>query len=148
MNNGEFFGYQLVVDDRDKVLDVNNRFLIGATSLTIDKVVDVIHSLSGLVIASHIDRERFSIIGQLGFIPKDLKLDGVEVSSKISIDIENPFFHQAHNFPLITSSDAHYVEDIGKSSTFFLLKDAKVSEIKKALLNKDGRSIITYFRHS
>ncbi len=46
------------------------------------------------------------------------------------------------NYPIISSSDAHYPSDIGKSFTSFLLKDGTLTEIKKALKNEDGRKIL------
>ena len=79
-NNEELFGYQLIVDEQDEIIDLNKKLLIGATDLTVDEVVEHIHSLNGLAIASHVDRERFSLIGQLGFVPEGLDLDGLELS--------------------------------------------------------------------
>jgi len=148
VNDVQFFGEQILANENDEVIGVNDRLLIGATELAIDEIVDIIHSLNGLAIAAHIDRERFSIIGQLGFIPKGLALDAVEVSPEMLKRRESPDFIQAHGFPALTSSDAHYIEDIGRSSTTFFIEKAKVSEIKKALHNEDGRYIITYSGYS
>lgn len=148
INDEKIFGEQIIVDEEDKALGFNKRLLIGATELSIEKVIDTIHSLDGLAIASHIDRERFSIIGQLGFIPDGLNLDGLEISPKVSLENERLKFAQTSNFPLITFSDAHTIEDIGKSTTSFLINEASVSEIKKGLLNQDGRSILTHLRYS
>jgi PHP family Zn ribbon phosphoesterase len=100
----------------------------------------LIHALEGLAIASHINREAFSIIGQLGFVPDDLELDALEISS--SITIEEAKKKYPYNYPITSSSDAHYPDDIGKSFTSFLLQDGTVTEIKKALKNEDGRKLI------
>jgi len=144
VNDEELFGYQLIVDEQDEIINLNKRLLIGATDLTVDKIVEIIHSLNGLAIASHVDRERFSLIGQLGFVPEGLELDGLELSPRYMSEKKKLDFPKASDFPLITFSDAHYIDDIGKTSTTFLLDDITVSELKKALKNKDGRSIITY----
>lgn len=148
INDEKIFGEQIIVDEKGKALGFNKRLLIGATELSIEKVVDTIHSLDGLAIASHIDRERFGIIGQLGFIPDDLNLDGLEVSPKVSLENRRLKFSQASDSPLVTFSDAHTIQDIGKSATSFLINEARVSEIKKGLLNQDGRSILTHLRYS
>ncbi|MCK4447712.1 MAG: histidinol-phosphatase, partial [Candidatus Marinimicrobia bacterium] len=87
-------------------------------------------------------RERFGIIGQLGFIPDELALDALEVSPIFNSGKAELNFPQAPGFPLVTFSDAHFLEDIGKGSTTFLIKEPKVYEIKKALLDKDGRKIL------
>jgi PHP family Zn ribbon phosphoesterase len=47
-----------------------------------------------------------------------------------------------YDYPITTSSDAHYPDDIGKSYTTFLLQEGTVAEIKKALKNEDGRKLI------
>lgn len=142
VNDEQLFGEQLVADEQDEILNVNTKLLIGATELSIDKIVEIAHSLRGLVIASHVDRERFGIIGQLGFIPDELALDALEVSPIFNSGKAELNFSQAPGFPLVTFSDAHFLEDIGKGSTTFLIKEPKVYEIKKALLDKDGRKIL------
>jgi predicted metal-dependent phosphoesterase TrpH len=144
VNDEEFFGYQLIVDERNEIIDLNKKLLIGATDLTVDRIVELIHSLNGLAIASHVDRERFSLIGQLGFIPEELELDGLELSPRYMSERKKLDFPMSSGFPLVTFSDAHYIDDIGKTSTTFLLDDITVIELKKALKNKDGRSILTY----
>ena len=116
--------------------------MIGATVLTLHQIVDRIHSLNGLAIASHIDREGFSIIGQLGYIPDELELDGLEVSPRLSLKEAQLEFGEAFNFPLVTSSDAHALEDVGKSSTCLLIEEANTKEIRKALFGKGGRKIV------
>ena len=134
----------MVVNENNEIIDLNKKLLIGATDLTVDKIVELIHSLNGLAIASHVDRERFSLIGQLGFVPEGLKLDGLELSAIYASGKQELDFPQTSELPLVTFSDAHFIDDIGKASTTFLLDGVTVMELKKALKNKDGRSIITY----
>jgi hypothetical protein len=133
-NNEQFFGPQTVIDEWDHVVGTNHRLLLGATTLTVEQVVETIHRRAGLAIASHVDRERFSLIGQLGFIPKGLGLDALEVSASSAIK-------QGYDYPVVTFSDAHFLEDIGKSHTNFMImtEDMPVDEIKKALQNEMGR---------
>src|SRR5208337_934315 len=79
--NDEFgIGYQLVVNELDEILDYNKRLLIGATSLSLGELVKNIHAFGGIAVASHIDRQNFSVISQLGFIPDDVSFDALEVS--------------------------------------------------------------------
>ncbi len=135
-NDPEAFGPQTVVDEFDNVVGFTAKLLIGATSFSLEETVNAIHETGGLAIAAHIDRERFGLIGQLGFIPEGLPLDGLEVSPRASIaDYWN-------GLPVVSSSDAHFLNDIGKSSTCFLLEDATLEEIAKALKNEDGRGIV------
>jgi PHP family Zn ribbon phosphoesterase len=106
----------------------------------LDEIIPLIHSLEGIAIASHIDREAFSLIGQLGFIPENLDLDALEISPRISL--EEAIKNFPYDYPITCSSDAHYPEDIGKGFTDFLLEEGTVAEIRKALNNEEGRRII------
>ena len=139
-NDEEAFGMQVIVNEKEEVLGFNNKLLIGATTIPLEEVIRLIHSFSGIAIASHIDRESFSIIGQLGFIPDNLELDALEISPNISFEEARKRY--AYNYPLTCSSDAHYPDDIGRGFTSFLLEDITVAEIKMALRNKDGRKLI------
>jgi len=142
VNDERVFGEQLVVNEDDEVLSFNKRLLIGATVLPLHQIVDRIHSLSGLAIAAHIDRESFSIIGQLGFIPDGLELDGLEVSPRLSLKKAQLEFGKAFDFPLVAFSDAHTLEDVGKSFTCLLMEKANTKEIRKALFGEDGRKVV------
>lgn len=140
-NDENLFGEQIVADEYDRIIGSNKRLLIGASRLPVEKIVDTIHCLGGLAIASHIDRQSFSIIGQLGFIPRGLVLDALEISPLAS-GKRRGSFSQKYNFPLVTFSDAHCLDDIGRSFSSFLIEEASVEETKKALMGKDGRKVI------
>ncbi|UCC70972.1 MAG: PHP domain-containing protein [Gemmatimonadota bacterium] len=134
-NDPEVFGHQVVVDEFDNVLRLTDKLLIGATSLSLEETVQAIHDSGGLAIAAHIDRERFGLIGQLGLIPAGLPLDAVEVSPRSPVG-------DWDNLPVVSFSDAHFLDDIGKSSTCFVLEEGTFEEIAKALRSEDGRAIM------
>ncbi len=139
-NDEEAFGMQVIVNEKEEVLGLNNKLLIGATTIPLEEIIQIIHSFQGITIASHIDRESFSIIGQLGFIPESLELDALEISPHITLEEAKKRY--PYEYPITCSSDAHYPDDIGKGFTSFLLKDGTVAEIKKALKNEEGRKLI------
>jgi predicted metal-dependent phosphoesterase TrpH len=138
-NDAETFGLQVIVNEWDDPLGINTKLLIGATTLTLEEVVDGIHRLGGLAIASHIDREGFGLLGQLGFIPEGLELDALEVSSRAS---HREWDAKWESFPVITSSDAHRLADIGRSPTTFFLDEPSFEEIRRALARENGRRIM------
>jgi PHP family Zn ribbon phosphoesterase len=141
-NDQEAFGTQVVVNEESEVLGFNQHLLAGATDLTTDQIVEAVHSLNGVVIASHIDREVFGIIGQLGFIPEGLSLDALELSANTSPAQARQRFPECAHLAFVFSSDAHTVSDIGKVTTLFLLAEPKVSELKKALRREEGRRVV------
>jgi len=145
-NDEKVFGKQLIINENNEIVGSNNRLLIGATSLSLEEIVQAIYSLGGLTIASHIDRESYSIIAQLGFIPEGLLLDALELSPnyerKTICVADRQVNPELYGFPLVTFSDAHFLKDIGKSFTIFLIEEASIGEIKKALSGEDGRKVI------
>jgi len=138
-NDPDVFGMQIIANEFDEVEGFQNKLLIGATDLTAEQVVNAIHRLNGLAIASHIDRESFSIIGQLGFIPESLRFDALEISSNTSDEEAEKRFCEYKHSTFIRNSDAHKADDIGKGISEYLLEDASFRELKKALWNEDGR---------
>ena len=96
------------------------------------EVVNAIHGLNGLAVAAHIDRERFGIIGQLGFIPDDLELDAVEVSWRMSLEEGRSRFREYERFAFIRSSDAHDLEEIGKGAAHLLMAGPRMDDLRRA----------------
>jgi histidinol phosphatase-like PHP family hydrolase len=140
-NNEEVFGLQVVAGADDEVLGTIGRFLAGATDLSLEDVVGAVHALRGLAVASHVDREGFGILGQLGFIPEDLPLDALEISRRFTIEEGRSAFGAGR--PLITGSDAHTLEEIGLASTSFRLETATVEEIGLALKGLGERLVLS-----
>ncbi len=141
-NQPEVFGHQVIADEHDQVLGENPRLLIGATKLSLADIVTKVHQLGGICISSHVDRPSYSLIGQLGFIPPDLHLDAVEVSYRVTLDKALSQVPGIKGYPCVTSSDAHFLDDIGKVWTEFFLAAPTLEEIRMALAGIDGRRIL------
>ncbi|MCP5107274.1 MAG: PHP domain-containing protein [bacterium] len=137
LNNEKRFGEQMLVNENDEVLGFNKKLLIGTTELFIEDIVNLIHELDGLAVAAHIDREGYSIVHQLGFIPQTIRLDAVEVSAA---DKKEDF--KDMDLPVITSSDAHAVNQIGRSLTRFYMEAPNLEEIGKSLRGEEGRRVV------
>jgi len=130
-----------VVNEFDEVEGFNDRLLIGAAQLRLHDVVKEVHRLGGISIASHVDRPSFSILSQLGFIPDDLDLDGVEVSRRVDPRSARTAVPQIGSRPLVASSDAHFLDDIGGATTLFHLEAPTLDELRLALTGKAGRGV-------
>ena len=134
-NDSEYFGEQWVVDDDDRVVAENPRLLIGATELTLNEIADRVHEHGGIVIASHIERPSYSLLSQLGFVPRDLSLDAAETCSEAAAPC-------VADLPMVRSSDAHRLREIGDRYTEFLLEEGTLEEIALALKGEGGRRIV------
>jgi len=141
-NDEKFFGCQAIVNEGDEVEGFNQHLLIGATSLSLQEIIDHIHRLGGLAIASHIDRESFSVIGQLGFIDPTFAFDALEVTPRLGLARAKETFPELIDYPFITSSDAHFLRDIGKTYTEMWMAEGSFQELCMAIRGKAGRHII------
>ena len=141
-NDADVFGIQVVANEFDEVEEINNRLLIGATSLSVARIVKEIHNREGLAIAAHVDRESYSLMSQLGFIPQDLDLDALEISRHMSLREARARFTGYEKLSFISSSDAHFPDDIGAGSTVFQIARPDVAELKKALAGREGRRVL------
>ncbi len=141
-NDENFFGCQAIVNENDEVEGLNQHLLIGATSLSLQEIIDHIHSLGGLAIASHIDRESFSVIGQLGFIDPTFAFDALEVTPRLGLAKAREAFPDLGNYTFITSSDAHFLRDIGRAFTELWMEAGNFHELGMALRGEAGRCVI------
>jgi predicted metal-dependent phosphoesterase TrpH len=142
-NRPEIFGDQVVVNEFDEVEGFNDRMLIGATRLALHELIAEIHRLGGVSISSHVDRPSYSILSQLGFIPPDLAVDALEISGNADQAVLAGLAPEVNRLPVLSSSDAHFPNDIGKASTSFLMRSLSWSEFRMALAGKDGRGVKT-----
>ena len=141
-NQPEVFGHQVIADEHDQVLGENTRLLIGATQLSLVHIVEKAHHLGGICISSHVDRPSYSLIGQLGFIPEDLHIDAVEVSFRVPLEKARAAVAGIGDYPCVTSSDAHFLSDIGKVWTEFMISAPSLEELALAFAGANGRHIV------
>jgi len=138
----KFVADQVVVDAEDFVTGFDPRCLYGATLFTVAEAVALVHGHGGLAVACHVDRDSFSIVSQLGFIPPDLPLDAVEVSPRLTVDEARAAFGPFDPFPAVRFSDAHKPEEIGSATTDLLVAGPDLGELRKALAGLDGRKVV------
>ncbi len=140
-NDEDVFGCQAIVNDHDEVEGFNSRLLIGATDLPLQEIIDHIHREGGIAIASHVDRESFSVISQLGFIDPSFAFDALEFTPRLGIAGARAKFPELEGYPFLTSSDAHFLPDIGRAWTEMRIAEASFRELCLALQNREGRGI-------
>ncbi|MGA2624268.1 MAG: PHP domain-containing protein [Bacteroidota bacterium] len=143
-NDPEVFGEQIVANENDEVEGSQKKFFIGAVDLPLEELEKSIHRLNGMVIASHIDRESYSVIGQLGFLPETARFDALEISSNISDTEAEERFKKYRGHTFIRNSDAHSLDDIGKNTSKLLMERPSFTEVRMALRNENGRAVIRY----
>lgn len=144
-NDPDRFGYQVAVDENDRIVYEEERSLFMGIDDEIDGVAEVVYQLGGLFVPAHVDRPRNSLFSQLGFIPPGLRYHALEVS-KSTTPAEFLLSHpELKGVRLIQSSDAHYTEDIGVAYTRFGITERSWQELADALSNDQYETCNTRF---
>jgi hypothetical protein len=131
-------GEQLLLDEEGNIRGLEPRMLAAASNLSLAQAVGLIRAHGGLAVAAHLDRRVFSVLGQLGFIPEDVRFDALEISAAGVARGRVPSF-QGYGLPLVASSDGHFPEDIGASRTVLEAEAPSFIELTLALRADGGR---------
>ena len=79
---------------------------------------------NGLFIPAHIDRSN-SLISNIGYLP-EFEYDGLEIYSESKI--KNIVEKYKIKYPVFSSSDAHFVEQISKAKMSFEMDELNIEE--------------------
>jgi hypothetical protein len=139
LNNVDFFGEQFIVDETGEFLGREERLLLTSTSLTLSDAWHAVTNLGGLLIPAHVNRKAYGLIPTLGFVPTDIPIKILEISSHLLPEKAVQLFPQLKDYQLIQSGDAHFLEDILGLNNL-TVETLSISEIYKAILNLDGRN--------
>ncbi len=118
-NDPEIFGRQLIMDSEDNICGEVEHLLVNATELDIYDAAEETHKRGGLFVPAHIDKSSYSVMSNLGFLPPDLCFDGLEITARNREKLEADYAQ----YPILTSSDAHYLENISERERFFDTED-------------------------
>ena len=140
-NDSDKFGYQVVVNEEEEILNEVEWLLISGINQSIDQLEKKVHELDGLFIPAHINKMQDSVISQLGFIPFDLNIDALELTRHISKEAFLKKNAYLKDKTFIKSSDAHCIDLVGEIYTEFIMKEASFNEVKMALRNQEGRKV-------
>jgi len=131
-NNSQIFGNQLYYDLKGEIIGIDDVLRQVALDIGLDNLIDFIHSIEGIAVPAHIDKDRFSLLSQLGLLDQEADYDAVEVSKFKWRKEEFQLGDTWDGFPVIAGSDSHGVEDIG----LFFMEDNQ-EEIKNFSSLKD-----------
>jgi len=134
-NNADIFGRQIICDREDNITGEVERMLITATNIGIDNIFNIVGSLGGVAIPAHIDRDSYSVLANLGFVPESYKGCYLETSKDCDYkNLSNKLNGLASaGYKLYKSSDAHYLKDIFERQNFIELPQRSVSAVIQRL---------------
>jgi len=115
----EVWGEEWIISEEGEIKEKKRNLLVHPLDLSVEQVVDRVRNRGGIVIPAHVDRRSYSIISQLGFIPPDLEIKVVELSSHCSPETAvNELGLEGFRF--LRFSDAHSLSQIGSATTSFM----------------------------
>lgn len=132
-NRPEIFGEQQYLDKDDCIVGYEEKLLVSACNVSIYEVKKKIDTLPAIVIPAHIDRDSYSIISNLGFVPEDLGFTTLEISSSATkAEITNKFPYTGQ-YNIITNSDSHYLGTIYEKENPIELREPTAKDLINTL---------------
>ncbi len=129
MNREKIFGTQLIMNHEDEILGKEEQLLTIASEISIEEVPDLMREFGGVSYPAHIDRASYSVISSLGDFPKYLDFLAYEVAdATCAVDLECRY-ENLKGKKMISSSDAHYLENMRGKTEFFELENSKTETI-------------------
>lgn len=135
-NKEEIFGRQQIMDEEDEVIGTIENLLISATDISFDDVFSLVSSYHGIACPAHVDKSSSSILSNLGFVPPDSTFSCAEfhdLKNLHRIQKKHPYFLQCN---IISSSDAHYLNDIHEPEYQIFSKSKEIKDILAAIQNR------------
>ena len=138
------FGEQVIANEHGEVLGFND-VAAGRRDVVDGRAgpSDEIHRAGGLAIAAHVDRERFGIVGQLGFVPAGLAARrhrgvGGHGLRRRPAPLRGPARAAGRH----RLGRARTRAPIGRALTFLHLDRAETAEVRRAIRAEGGRAVL------
>lgn len=135
-NNPKAFGDQFLCNDDDEVIGSFPKLLISATDISFDKVYDYVSEYNGVMIPAHIDKNSFSLMSNLGFVPPDSKFRCFELADMSNLHRLQKENEYLKNCNVITDSDAHYFEKINEPINTLYAESNSIKDVLDSLIRK------------
>lgn len=135
-NNPKAFGDQFLCNDDDEVIGSFPKLLISATDISFDKVYDCVSEYNGVMIPAHIDKNSFSLMSNLGFVPPDSKFRCFELADMSNLHRLQKENEYLKNCNVITDSDAHYFEKINEPINTLYAESNSIKDLLDSLIRK------------
>jgi len=128
-NVPEIFGHQVYMNEEDEPVGEEERLLIAALDLSLEQCADLCRQFGGVCVPAHINRGSNGVLGALGFLPRTVSWDALELSKKHPLpESFDEYFH-------LQSSDAHYLEDISEKEFTVEVCEKSVLALFNAIKN-------------
>ena len=130
-NRREIFGEQRICNCEDEVIGEIPKMLIIATSIGTDEIFDIVKNIGGVAYPAHVDRDSYSVLSNLGFVPETYKGKYLELSRNCDFQYFSQQADELTNagYHFFRASDAHYLWDIFERENFMELSEKSVDAV-------------------
>ncbi len=124
--DNEIWGDQLVMDEEDNVIATEEYLLTAAVDAGIYEVKDKCQNLGGIAVPAHADKDSFSVLSVLGFLPNDLDFPAIELkdTGKYQALSKKGFLPEGKE--ILSSSDAHSVSELLRNDNSAIGSDSRL----------------------
>ncbi len=129
-NRVDIFGHQYLLNEKDEMVGEDKRYLLAATSISIDQLPQEVAAYGGIAIPAHVDKSTKSVIAMLGTVDPSWGYNLMELSKNAPDDfvLQHP---DLKDCSFLQDSDAHYLQDVAEmgEKNFFQLPDASADTV-------------------
>lgn len=142
-NRPDFFGDQLVVDENGDFIRREPRLLLTSANTSIEEACARVHEIGGMFIPAHVNRQAFGLLANLGMVPAELCIEGLEISRHLQPADAVRLYPQVKGYPLIRSGDVHRLEEF-LGVNYFSVRSPTISELQLAFSHSENRQLDIY----
>ena len=129
----DIFGDQPIVNENEEILELYELLLLQSSNYDFETIINKAYNEKLIFFPCHIFEPSFSVTSQLGFLPSHIdpvsgkdKIPFLEIATRTNLDIikSNKIYDRK---TILTNSDAHYPNDIGKK--YFQIQSKKLETL-------------------
>lgn len=140
-NNSAKFGRQCIYNHEDDIVGEVEHYLIVPFSINLEDMIEIVNEMDGLVFPAHVNRNSFSIINNIGFIPENLQVKNLEWYRTPDLDMNAYKKRMFKAYRPLFNSDAHELINISERENFLEVEEKSIKAIFKVLKSEVQRRI-------
>lgn len=114
MHQPDKFGRQVIFTEEDVEVGDLEFSLYFSYSIGLSALYGLVEDNEGAFVPAHVDRQSFSVVSNLGFVPFDLPIQTIEYSNKCDVEAFQAANPLLRKYKVLIDSDAHQLEDINE----------------------------------
>jgi 3',5'-nucleoside bisphosphate phosphatase len=120
----EYYGNQLIIDERDEVKEKLDNSLFQNTRFSVWDIIGLVYEYSGVVVPAHIDREYNGILAIEGDKIKEYNFNVVEVRKNMPMN-----YGIIKGSKVLYNSDAHILSRISEAENFIEINEKSIDAV-------------------